>query len=409
MELSPALKFVIECARRSSGASPRHLPPDPAWVDVLRHTEEQSLFAAVAAVIGAQADSDTGAGSDSRRQIQVRATVAQMQRRLRQEPGIERVLAVVREAGCAPVVLKGVALAYSRYARPELRSFADLDLLLPAAELQRANRALLAAGFDINAAVPMPDGHQHLPPLFAPHREIVVELHSTVFEARSPFKIPIDDWIARAEPVTILGHPVQMLAATDALLHTCAHLSYGHHYLRHPLRSLTDILALTQDGAVNWTAFVGRAREAEMSGAVVWPLAAARAWLGAPIPAEVIEHLMPSRPFRWLIGTAMGSGYILDRTCVADDGTAVAYERLVDLSILGHSSIVDWSKVLFKGLFPAPGTPTYLSSETQVSSISPARRTLHLLRPSRVGRGLRAMGRLIGQREDWTRSAAFRD
>jgi hypothetical protein len=402
MGLSPALQFVIECARRSCGASERALPADPDWEDVLRHADAQSLFAAVASVTETVADDVPGA--ESRREIQVRATVAHMQRRLRQEPGIQHVLSLLREAGCSPVVLKGAAVAYSRYVRPEFRSFADLDLLLLPDELGRANLALLAAGFDDSAAFPMPDGHHHLPPLFAPHREIVVELHSTVFEARCPFAISITEWIARAEPTTILGQSVRMLSATDALLHTCAHLSYGHSYLRYPLRSLTDILALTQHGDVEWSALVRRAHLAQMNGAVVWPLAVARAWLGAPIPTSVIQQLLPAQPLRWLIGTAMGSGYILDRGATTNDGTAVAYERLLELSILGRSSLLESGKVLFNGLFPPANTLLYCPSAASTSS---TRHTLNLMRPTRIWRGLRAISRLIAQRNDWTTSEAF--
>jgi hypothetical protein len=260
----------------------------------------------------------------------------------------------------------------------------------------------MAAGFEVDATAPLPDGHQHLAPLFAPRREIVVELHGTLFEARSPFDIAIDAWIARAEPTTILGHPVHVLSATDALLHTCAHLSYGHRYLRYPLRSLADILALTRHGTVSWTELVLRAREAQMSGAVVWPLAVARAWLDAPIPARVIRHLMPAQPLRSFIGTAMGSGYILDRASIADDGTAVAYERLLELSIFGHSSVVGLGKILLNGLLPPADAVTHLPT-------SPTRRALQLIRPTRISRGLRAMGRLIAQRDDWTRSETFVD
>jgi hypothetical protein len=275
---------------------------------------------------------------------------------------------------------------------------------LPADELGRANTALLVSGFEVNAEAPMPEGHHHLPPLFAPHREIVVELHSTLFEARCSFDIAIDEWIARAEPTTILGHSVRVLSPTDALLHTCAHLSYGHRYLRYPLRSLTDVLALTRHGAVEWTAVVRRARQAQMNGAVVWPLAVARAWLGAPVPPAVLQQILPAEPLRSLIGTAMGSGYILDRSSIANDGTAVAYERLLELSILGRSSVVAWGKVLCNGLFPPADIMPRHSFETPVSS---TRHAFTLIRPTRIWRGLRAMSRLIAQRGEWTRSAVF--
>jgi hypothetical protein len=329
-----------------------------------------------------------------------------MQRRLRQEPGIQRVLSVLEHAGCAPVILKGAALAYSRYVRPEFRSFADLDILLPAAELERATHALLTSGFAVNTTAPPPDGHQHSPPLFAPQNEIVVELHRDLFEAGSPFNITVHEWIARAERTTILGHSVHMLSATDALLHTCAHLSYGHSYLRHPLRSLADILALTLPGTVDWDDLVRRAHGAQMSGAIVWPLALARAWLNAPIPTRVFEQLMPGQPLRWLIGTAMGSGYVLDRTSVANDGTAVAYERLIELSMLGRSSVMGYGKVLATGLFPPASVPACHDAETPASA---TRQAITRMRPTRILRGLKAMGRLVAQREDWTRSDVFTD
>jgi hypothetical protein len=315
-----------------------------------------------------------------------------MQRRLRQEPGIRRVFSVLLEASCEPVILKGVALAYSRYARPEFRSFADLDVLLPPAQLERAYDALVAAGFESNADVPHQAGHQHLPPLFAPQREIVVELHRTLFEEQSPFNIRIDRWMDRAEPATILGHQVRMLSPTDSLLHVAAHLSYSHRYERHPLRSLSDILALVHHDDVNWHEFTARARASRMDGAVVWPLAAARAWLGAPIPARVFRELMPPRPLRRLVGAAVGSGYILDRQAVSADGTAVAYDRLLELSILGRGSTREQGRVLFSGLFPSKN---YIPRLANSAPTSATRRTVHLLHPTRLSRGVKAVAKLI--------------
>jgi hypothetical protein len=61
---------------------------------------------------------------------------------------------------------------------------------------------------------------------------------------------------------------------------------------------------------------------------------------------------------------------------------------------------------LLGGLFPPANAMAHLSSET---AASPTLRALHLMRPKRIGRGLRAMSRLIAQRDDWTRSDAFMD
>ena len=393
MPLSAALHFVLECARRSCGARAYPLAANPDWPRVLQHAEEQSLFVAVAEIV---ADSNEVAAPHAvQKPLQVRAAIAKMQRRLRQEPGIRRVLATLLDAGCDPIVLKGVALAYTRYARPDYRSFADLDILLPASQLDGAYRELLRAGFQIDDAAVQPVGHQHLPPLFAPQREIVVELHSTLFDSECPFDIDIDAWIARAVPATILDRNVRMLSPADAILHTAAHLSYGHRYLRHPLRSLTDLLALSRYGDVDWEQVASVARSSRMDGAVVWPLALARSWLDAPIPTPVLQKLLPAQPLRRLIGVAASSGYILDRTAISDDGTAVAYDRLLELSLLGQSSIRGRGKMLLGGLFPLSD---YVPRQASDVPGTAAQRALHLVHPVRIARGIKAMAKLIAQR-----------
>ena len=274
----------------------------------------------------------------------------------------------------------------------EHRTFYDVDLLLPGHQLERGNRALLDSGFTVNDPVRTPPNHHHLPALYAPGRTILVELHRALFDDDCPFVVDVGELLARARPTTILGFEVRELAPEDALLHVCAHHSYGDHYTRNALRALADILALTRGGEVDWSEFIVRAQQARMDGAVIWPLALARTWLGAPVPEGVLRALAPSRPLRRLVAAAMDSGYVLDRSAVQDDGTKVLFDLLLYLSAYSGCSASTQAGVLLRRLFPPPDGVTHLPA--QVTS-SPMRYGLALMHLSRVWRGTWALGRLV--------------
>lgn len=387
--MSDELRFVVECVRRSAGAPRWPLPAGLDWNVVLRHTAAQSVFGSVAAAL----KSGEAAVSDSAQElIGTGAAMASLQRRHRQEPGIRLALTTLLEAGCSPVLLKGLALAYTRYAVPGHRTFADIDLLLPSHQLERANRALLDSGFTVDERDRTTASHQHLPVLYAPGQTIAVELHRALFDNGCPYVLDVAGLLARARPTSVLGLAVRELAPEDALLHVCAHLSYGHHYTRYPLRSLADILVLTRGGDVDWCEFIVRAHRARMDGAVVWPLALARAWLGAPVPDEVLRSLAPSQPIRRLAAAVMYSGYILDRSAIPDDGTKVLFDLLLDLSIYTGCSVGTQAQALLWGLFPPPDGVTHLPPQMTSSATSYA---LALTRLSRLRRGAGALGRLV--------------
>lgn len=387
--LRPELRFVIECVRRSCGATAGLLPSSVDWSAVLGYATAQGVLTSVDAVLQS---SEIDAPADIRGLIGTGAAMTSMHRQHRQEPGIQLSLKTLLEIGCSPVVLKGVALAYSRYTRPALRSFADIDLLLPESQLERANRGLLAAGFTLDTSFTMGSDHQHLPPLIAPRQAIPVELHDTLFEKRGPFSLATSELLARARPITILGLPVRELAPTDALIHICAHLSHGHRYERYPLRSLADVLVLARSGEVDWIDLVVRVRRARMDGAIVWPLVLARAWFGAPIPTGVIQMLARPHPLRRMINSVMHSGYILDRSTVPDDGSRVLFDLVLDLSIHSGCSPIKQGEVLLNGLFPPTHGVTHLPPDVLASSALYVR---ELTRLRRLRRGFSAIRRLM--------------
>jgi hypothetical protein len=61
----------------------------------------------------------------------------------------DRLLQLLEASGLRPVTLKGAALRVSAYGDSAQRSFGDVDLLLPEADIDRAASSLVAAGYDL--------------------------------------------------------------------------------------------------------------------------------------------------------------------------------------------------------------------------------------------------------------------
>lgn len=146
---------------------------------------------------------------------------------------VERLLLEVVERfdrlGIEHLVLKGSAFAHTAYPLPEARPFADLDLLVPADQLDRAGEVLdamgaprrvpeLRAGFDrrfgrtVTRATA--DGYE-------------VDVHRAL--AAGPFAFLVDPGVLfqRAAGFELAGREVRCLDPTLALLHSCIHLVLG--------------------------------------------------------------------------------------------------------------------------------------------------------------------------------------
>lgn len=106
-------------------------------------------------------------------------------------------------AGIPVLVLKGAALAYLVYPRPELRPMRDLDLLVRPEDTPRARAVLHQIGFRVAAArdFVLPAGHHHLPAfeMVQNGETVSVELHTAVFP-RTRFYTPLhfDDLQSRS-------------------------------------------------------------------------------------------------------------------------------------------------------------------------------------------------------------------
>ncbi|MFO7676093.1 MAG: nucleotidyltransferase family protein [bacterium] len=204
------------------------------------------------------------------------------------------VLAGLRDTGIPVIVLKGAFLAEAVYGDAALRPMSDADLMVRKADLPRARAVLLAAG---GASARPVDIKRHcrrnasLPTLFI--RDLAVDLHWAIERPTGPFRVAAAGLWDRARPAAIAGVEVLALSPEDLLLHLCLHLSHRHG-LAVPY-VLCDVAETVHRfrGELDWPRFARRAREWGATRYTGLVLGLARDLLGAEVPGDVFEQLVP--------------------------------------------------------------------------------------------------------------------
>ena len=225
--------------------------------------------------------------------------------RLFQELG--PVLQCLRSSGIKVIVLKGAFLAEAVYGDVALRQMNDVDLMVPRAELPRAHAVLLDLG----------RGHQRPEDIESRFRRSAglwlpvgagVDLCWTIDVPGGRSRLDSTVLWDRARPATIAGVEVLALSPEDLLLHLCLHASHRHG-LTAGLRPLCDIAETTQHfhDEVDWAQVGHSAREWRASRYVGLTLHLARSMLGAGVPDDVLEQLVPGGIDQRILETAKES------------------------------------------------------------------------------------------------------
>jgi hypothetical protein len=193
---------------------------------------------------------------------------------------------VLDDAGIAYALLKGPALAETVYTRPDLRSYGDIDLLVDAANFERAVDSLEASGatliernWDLIAA--MGKGELNLVhPLGVP-----IDLHwSALYDAplRAAFAWRDSAVLERRTPQVIAGTEVFVLSPEDQLLHLCMHACLAG---LHRLSWLQDIRLAASRTTIDWDSFTRRSTESGLDLVVSVAFDRVRQCLGdGPLP-----------------------------------------------------------------------------------------------------------------------------
>lgn len=150
--------------------------------------------------------------------------------------------------GTRVILLKGAAYAAANLGAAAGRSIGDLDLLVPRADLDAAEAAVRAAGWEPVKADPYDDAYyrcwmHELPPLIHVERDRMLDLHHTILPPTGRRRPDAAALVADAVP---LPSGLFVLSPADRIVHAAAHCLYDAD-LAGGLRNLWDIHCLLAD------------------------------------------------------------------------------------------------------------------------------------------------------------------
>ena len=196
---------------------------------------------------------------------------------------VEMARRALGDLGVPVVLLKGSAFIAAGLAAGQGRFVGDLDILVPRAELDRVEAALLGAGWEWVKPDPYDDAYyrrwmHELPPLIHRERDRMIDVHHTILPLTAR---PTPDAGALIADSVALPNGLRILNPNDMICHAAAHL-FADGDMSGGMRNLWDIHCLVDDfGAAG---LAERARRHGLASAVRRALRLAHALYDTPLP-----------------------------------------------------------------------------------------------------------------------------
>jgi hypothetical protein len=295
-----------------------------AWDLLLRQASSAGLLgrlAALAQAAGIEADLPLPV----RRHMRAALTIAQQQQRAVRWELVQ--LAPVLERLDGPVLLlKGAAYAAADLPPAAGRLFADIDLMVPKAQIATAEALLTFDGW-ISSHHSEYDQRYYrqwmheLPPMTHIRRRTVLDLHHNILPETARIQTRPDLILASARPLQ--AHPrFSIPAPADLVLHSATHLFHEGEW-QHGLRDLVDLDALLRQGGAEagfWDGLIARAEALNLGRPLFYGLRYCHRLLATPLPPGLLERC-PGRP-------SASAAALMDRLFVPAFSTAHASCRL---------------------------------------------------------------------------------
>jgi hypothetical protein len=221
---------------------PRQRLDDDAWSALLKVIRRQRMSGHLAHAIARHDLIATSAQSEAADDSHIR----EMSLVLMLEHALLGVLDLL-DANAIPYrVLKGSAVAHLDYADPSLRSFGDIDVLVPSQHFDAAAALLEGSGHQRRFPEPRPgfDRRFGKGTSFTDRAFTEIDLHRTF--VLGPYGLSLDlDELWSAEPATfsLAGRRVNALAAEHRFLNACYHAVLGNTPPRLvPLRDVAELM-----------------------------------------------------------------------------------------------------------------------------------------------------------------------
>lgn len=146
------------------------------------------------------------------------------ERNVRLRDQSQECIGALNRAGVTPMPLKGAAYLLSNlYPEPNERFLSDIDLLVPANDIESAASALHDLGFYAAESESDFSRHHHIPPLVRTLDDVAIELHSSPVATIAGASLSAEEILANASPVSSGGCHWSAASATDTVLLSFLH------------------------------------------------------------------------------------------------------------------------------------------------------------------------------------------
>ncbi|MGQ3054037.1 MAG: nucleotidyltransferase domain-containing protein [Roseateles sp.] len=272
---------------------------EATWDLLLR----QALAAGLLARLGALAQAagvEPSLPLPVRRQMRALLAVSEQQRRsVRWE--LVMLSRDLRELPGPILLLKGAAYVAGDLPPAPGRLFSDIDILVPRAQLDQAEAALMLGGWGSAADTAYDERYyrqwmHELPPLVHVRRQTNLDLHHNILPLTARIKTHSKPLLAAARPLAEFPR-FSLPAPADQVLHSATHLMHEGDW-RHGLRDVVDLDSLLRHHSHTpdfWEGLLTRAEELSLGLPLFYGLSLCQAYLSTPMPGDLLQRC-PSRP-----------------------------------------------------------------------------------------------------------------
>lgn len=323
---------VAQIAAREVAASPRSIEfeglPEAEWQQILAATRLERVEPQLAAAVADPANRAAPAQVEDALLLHARA----MATALLLDRQLLEVAEIFDRAGVDFVVLKGAASAHLDRPDPSDRAYGDVDLLVPAPHIDRAEGLMVAAGGRRAYPSPRPDFDRRFGKgsSFRTNSGLEVDLHRTL--ALGPFGLAIEPRALFSGQARFVmgGHEVFALDRPRRFLHACYHAVLGRS--RPKLVPLLDLVHAAPSSGAEAATVVDLASRWRADAVVEHAIRAAESVLDARLPRALVEARPQLRPTtqqrRWLAGYVGESRSSARLTLTAVEAIGGWHERL---------------------------------------------------------------------------------
>src|SRR6267154_2646 len=198
----------------------------------------------------------------------------------------------VFENGQVPAIpFKGPALAWLAYRNFTLRTYTDLDFVVPQRYIPQALSLLEAAGYraQFDPLEAQAGEHGHAPGQYAfvsRSNGGLVELHTERTLRYFPRRIELGEMNSRLIPLEIGTRTLRTFSVEDTLVMLCVH---GAKHFWERLAWIVDIAQLITTEEVDWTLLLAIAAKMECTRVLLLGLYLAHDLFRAPLPKSVLQ------------------------------------------------------------------------------------------------------------------------